>query len=418
MNSQHTERDRTSIQKKEVIWKNKSFVYMWLATIMYDFTFHVYLLALPLIIYDMSQSTLAMSTMRALDFAPNIILGIFIGVIVDRTKRKNFMRYSLLMQILLLILLVILLKNATMSLWNIYIIGFLVSTFGYCFWNGFHSSLPQVVEGNQLTTANSAISLGYQINNTIGPGLAGVLLVSLSYSNGLIITIVGLNIVVGLISFSHIKENHLLRRNEKHHNLNPFWMDIKEGWLEVKQNHRLFSMTITILCLNIASGVSSAVIIFYALDKFNLTSDQLGIVIGSTAIGGILAALSAKKSREMLRRGKLIIFAICVGASGQFLLFVSFHWNILMIGMMLIGFCSVFINVHYQTLRQESTPAHLLGRVSGTTSMLMKIATPISFLSAGLLGEMIDVHWIFLMSSMIMTALMIILIKLDVLTFA
>ncbi|MCR6110849.1 MFS transporter [Bacillus sp. A301a_S52] len=417
MNSEYRQIDRTIIGK-EIIWKNKSFMTMWVATIIYDFTFHVYLLAIPLIIFDLSHSTLAMSTMRALDFAPNIILGIFIGVIVDRTKRKNFMRYSLLMQIILLILLVFLLKNATMSLGNIYMIGFLISAFGYCFWNGFHSSLPQIVERNQLTTANSVISLGYQISNTIGPGLAGVLLVALSYSNGLIVTIFGFSMVVGLISFSHIEENHLLSRNDKQPNSKPFWTEIKEGWLEVKQNHRLFSMTLTILCLNMASGISSAVIIFYALDKFNLTSAQLGIVLASTAIGGILAALSAKKSRELFRRGKLIIFAICIGASGQFLLFVSFHWNILMAGMVLIGFCTVFINVHYQTLRQESTPAHLLGRVSGTTSMLMKIATPISFLSAGLLGEVIEVHWIFLMSSMTMTVLMIVLIKLDVLTFS
>lgn len=89
-----------------------------------------------------------------------------------------------------------------------------------------------------------------------------------------------------------------------------------------------------------------------------------------------------------------------------------------MAGMILIGFCSVFINVHYQTLRQESTPAHLLGRVSGTTSMLMKIATPISFIGAGLLGERIDVSWIFLISSIIMILLTGVLVRFKVFKFA
>lgn len=400
---------------RDTIWKNKSFIYIWFGTIIYDLTFHIYILALPLIIYEISQSTLAMSTMRALDFAPNVILGIFIGVIVDRTNRKNFMRYSILLQVILLISLVFLLEKSTPSLWMIYIIGFLVSVFGYSFWNGFHSSLPQIVKKEQLTTANSAISFVYQIINIIGPSLAGVLLFTLSYSYGLVVTVIGLCIMVLLISLTQVEENHLQRNKV----IQPksFWEDIKEGWIEVKQNNKLFSMTITILCLNIASGISSAVLIFYALNQFKLTSNQLGIVVASSAIGGIVAALIAKKSREILGRGKLIIIAIYVGAFGQFLLFISSNWIILMAGMILIGFCSVFINVHYQTLRQESTPAHLLGRVSGTTSMLMKIATPIAFLGAGLLGERIDVSWIFLISSIIMIFLTGVLVRYKVFKF-
>lgn len=400
---------------RDTIWKNKSFIYIWIGTIIYDLTFHIYILALPLIIYEISQSTLAMSTMRALDFAPNVILGIFIGVIVDRTNRKNFMRYSILLQVILLISLVFLLEKSTPSLWMIYIIGFLVSAFGYSFWNGFHSSLPQIVKKEQLTTANSAISFVYQIINIIGPGLAGVLLFILSYSYGLIVTVIGLCIMVLLISLTQVEENHLQRN--KVIQAKSFWEDIKEGWIEVKQNNKLFSMTLTILCLNIASGISSAVLIFYALDQFKLTSNQLGIVIASSAIGGIVAALIAKKSREILGRGKLIIITIYVGSFGQFLLFISSHWIILMAGMILIGFCSVFINVHYQTLRQESTPEHLLGRVSGTTSMLMKIATPIAFIGAGLLGERIDVSWIFLISSIIMIFLTGVLVRYKVFKF-
>lgn len=414
MKSLYSEIKEKSIHS-DTIWKNKSFIYIWLGTIIYDLTFHIYILALPLIIYEISQSTLAMSTMRALDFAPNVILGIFIGVIVDRTNRKNFMRYSILLQIILLITLVFLLKNSAQSLWMIYIIGFLVSAFGYSFWNAFHSSLPQIVKKEQLTTANSAISFVYQIINIVGPGLAGVLLFTLSYSFGLVITVIGLCIMVLLISLAQIEENHLQRNKNIHSK--PFWEDIKEGWVEVKQNNRLFSMTITILFLNISSGISSAVLIFYALDQFKLTSNQLGIVIASSAVGGIVAALIAKKSREILGRGKLIIIAIYIGSIGQFLLFISSHWNILMAGMILIGFCSVFINVHYQTLRQESTPAHLLGRVSGTTSMLMKIATPIAFIGAGLLGESIDVSRIFLISSIIMILVTGVLVKYKVFKF-
>lgn len=292
MKSQYSEIEGKNIHS-DTIWKNKSFIYIWLGTIIYDLTFHIYILAIPLIIYEISQSTLAMSTMRALDFAPNVILGIFIGVIVDRTNRKNFMRYSILLQVILLISLVFLLENSTPSLWMIYIIGFLVSAFGYSFWNGFHSSLPQIVKKEQLTTANSAISFVYQIINIIGPGLAGVLLFTLSYSYGLVVTIIGLCIMVVLISLTQVEENHLQRNKDIE--TKPFWDDIKEGWIEVKQNSKLFSMTITILCLNIASGISSAVLIFYALDQFKLTSNQLGIVIASSAIGGIVAALIAKK---------------------------------------------------------------------------------------------------------------------------
>ena len=63
------------------------------------------------------------------------------------------------------------------------------------------------------------------------------------------------------------------------------------------------------------------------------------------------------------------------------------------------------------TLRQVETPSHLLGRVAGTSSMIMKLAMPISFVLVGAIGEFIPVKYVFLISSVILIALFVFLVN-------
>jgi hypothetical protein len=89
----------------------------------------------------------------------------------------------------------------------------------------------------------------------------------------------------------------------------------------------------------------------------------------------------------------------------------------LALGMSVIGFNVTFFNIHYLTLRQEATPTHLLGRVAGTSSMIMKLAMPIGYLIAGVLGEFIPVHYIFLGSSIMLILIVLIVMKTPIIKF-
>ncbi len=58
-------------------------------------------------------------------------------------------------------------------------------------------------------------------------------------------------------------------------------------------------------------------------------------------------------------------------------------------------------NIVYLAIRQETTPNHLLGRVAGTTSMIMKLAVPIGLFIGGIWAEGLPIAPIFILSAAI-----------------
>lgn len=391
--------------RPDSIWKNKHFVFLCSGTTIVDLTFHLYNLALPIIIYELSKSPLAMSTMRAIDLVPHIFLGIFIGVVVDRVNRKKMMVLSIWIQITILLALALLLKFNVISIWSLYICGFILTTFNYLFWNTFHTVLPLIVHKDQLISANASISFLYTFVNMIGPGLAGFILIAFGYTSSLVVTAASLFLLFVFVFRVKIPNNE---NPKPHHSKSSIWNDMIAGFHQLRQTHLLWNITIVNLFINIATSLSGAVLIFYALDRLDASKSNIGFILSASGVGGILAAAVIKRLTKRFKRQRLVLFGIGLAAFGQFILFTSYHWYVLMAGMFFIGFSSTFMNINFLTLKQELTPPHILGRVNGISSMIMKAAAPISFLSAGWLGELIKINYIFLGSSFMLLALFII----------
>ena len=130
----------------------------------------MYIIAIPLLIYDFSRSALAMSTMRAIEFFPNIFIGILAGVFVDRLNRKRMMQWTSLIRAASMLGIVLLLIRINLH-------------FGiYIFLDSFYlrlvihlgmpimPSFPQIVTKAQLTSANAKLSFVNTFIQTIGPG--------------------------------------------------------------------------------------------------------------------------------------------------------------------------------------------------------------------------------------------------------
>ncbi|TFB21387.1 MFS transporter [Filobacillus milosensis] len=395
-------------ERESSIWKNKQFLFLWTGSSINSLTFHVFVLAIPIIIYELTQSTLAMSAMRAIQFIPNVLLGIVIGVIVDRLNRKRLMLNALTTQIVIIASFVILLFSNSLQLWHLYLLGFVLYSSSYAFGNAYHTILPLIMPKGQLTTANSALSFVSTLINLVGPAFAGFVLLYMSYTVGLTVTLAGMLVLLILTSFVQIPHQE---KDTRKLDRQGIWLDIKEGWQQLVATKELWIATLMVLVSNFASSLSGAVLIFYALDSFKINSGELGFIFSASAVGGFIAAFVAKKSREWASRGQLFITAYYFAVAGQFILFLSMNWYWLAIGMFLLGIQVTFFNIHYLTLRQEATPNHLLGRVAGTSSMIMKLAAPFGYLVAGLLGEVIPVHYIFLGSTIIYLAVILVAIR-------
>ncbi len=361
-----------------------------------NLTFQFFSFSLPIIIYNFANSVFAMSVMRAIQFIPNILLGLFIGVIVDRSSRRKLLRNSAIVQLFSIVIIIFLIITNSLSVWFLYIIGFFLYSASYAMGNAYHAIIPNIVKKEMLTSANAKISFLNTFSNIIGPSLAGILFAYTNEVINLSVTMTGFLILIFLLSLMKLnnEEDSPKERNKSN---KSFKNDFTEGYKELFYNKPLWSLTLNILITNIASSLTGAVLIFYALSNIGISKSQLGIVVAGTAIGGLCSALIAKKLK--LYRGKLFVFGIFFMFISQVILYFSFNWISMFVAMFIVGISSTQINIHYLSLRQESTPNHLLGRVAGTSSMIMKMAVPVSYLLAGILGELLPIRYIFLLSA-------------------
>ncbi|WP_157729512.1 MFS transporter [Tumebacillus algifaecis] len=398
-----------SVAKPKSLWRNRQFLYLWVGSCFSGLTFHIYTLGLPLMIYDLSRSTLAMSSMAVMNMLPYVLFGMLVGVIVDRFDRKRLMLAAVALQIAILLLMFGLLTAGLAKIWVLYLLGFCLTTFGYVFSNSTTSIVPLLMEREHYVSANATINFWGTVISMAGPSIAGSLLLVMNYRLGLLITIGGFLILFMFTSLMKLPK--VEKPPSPEGRKTSIREEMREGWKQLLLTKELFTITLLVLGVNFVSSFAGAVIVFYALDKLHLASSSLGLVLSASALGSMCSTFVAKPSLKWGRRGKLLIGAILTAALGQSVLFLSAHWLILAVGLFILGAASTFSNIHIHTIRQEVTPNHMLGRVSGTTSMLARIAAPIGLFLGGVCGEYIEVHFIFLTASLMFLMLALLSMK-------
>ncbi|UAC49552.1 MFS transporter [Bacillus aquiflavi] len=393
-----------NMQQKIVPWINLNFLFLWIGSIISNFGLQMYMVTIPLLIYHMSKSPLAMSTMRAVEFFPNILLGLIAGVFIDRFYRKKIMSVMTLIQLFFVGALLLLLWIDQLLIWHLFIIGFFLSAANFTFINTQHSIVPLIVEKNQLTEANAKLTLVYTVVNLIGPGIAGILLAVYSYKISFAIYFVCLFLMFFTVNLVRLDKNSVPKKEKS-----SVIKEIKEGLFELFGNKTLLIPTIVILIINFSASLIIGINIFYATEYLGASERQIGYILSISAVGGLISSLIVPKITKTIARGKIFVYSLLFDALGVFFLLISTSWWVMAIGLFIRLFGVTTMSIIYLTIRQELTPNHLLGRVTSSSSMLMRLAAPLGLFVSGIWAEYYSVKNIYIFSIAIVICLFVIL---------
>lgn len=281
------------------IFANRNFQYLYGITVLSAVNSAIYTFIIPLVLYDLTKSALAMSTMRLVEFLPNVLLGMIIGVIVDRVNRNVMIVYGGFIRFLLSIVLLYSLSVEETHVWVLFVIGFLLATIGYTVGNASNAIAPQLFDKSWMTEIQSKFSLVHTISSVVGPSIAGTLLIWLNYNHFLWIYVVCMGII--WLFSSRVEKTETPFRPIKQ----SIWADMKEGIRELIGNKNLFMPTMTVLISNFATSLIIGVLTFYVIDVLGNTKEQLGLMYSISAIGGIVGAKIMKPLQKKFRRGQI-----------------------------------------------------------------------------------------------------------------
>lgn len=161
-------------QKHPTLWKNKNFIRLWLGQTISQFGDKLYLLALPWLVLELTNSVLSATLTLALEIVTEVLFAPFVGVLVDRFSRKKIMIFADLMRGILMLSIPLLFVLDALYISYIYLVAIGLSLLTLIFDSSSQAYLPSILSKEQLMEGNAKLTMIATIMRMVGPVAAGV----------------------------------------------------------------------------------------------------------------------------------------------------------------------------------------------------------------------------------------------------
>lgn len=128
-------------------------------------------------------------------------------------------------------------------------------------------------------------------------------------------------------------------------------------------------------------------LMYYLLSTLNLSAEESGINYTLIGVGGLLGSIIVIPLEQRFRRGILIPTLLAVGAIGLTYAIWSEYWLAPGISFGLAMICNIAWNTIVASVRQETVPTDMQGRVLGFSRVLTRLAMPLGALVGGLISD-------------------------------
>jgi MFS family permease len=332
-------------------------------------------LALPFVLFQITGSGVWVAASWFITFGITGLLSPLSGTIADRFDRRRVMVVSDLLSAASWGLLTVVRDPAWML-----VIAFVATVASQPFWAASGAAIPNLVPTEDLTWANSTLSLAGSVASLAGPAIGGVL-----------IAVVGAGATFGVNAVSYVLEAVLVgttpgrfsaardetKERERGGMLRGF------GRLFVDPALRALAVvwTMQYFAIDAALVADPPLVRLFAAGAlgYGLLNAGWG---GGALVGSFLARRTGDRSRAAAVAGGSIVTAISYG-----LISVSPWFAPIVVLMFTVSFADAFNNVAGQSIVQIRTPDEIRGRTWAALGGLGLVANTVAFTASGLLVD-------------------------------
>jgi MFS family permease len=363
----------------------------------------VYGTALPLLAATLTRDPLLVSLVSFAEWLPWLLFGLLSGALLDRLDRRRVMwtvdaaRFAVVGGLAMAVL------ADEVSIALLAAVGFLLGTGQTLVDTGAHSILPALVsrEAQRLERANGRL-VGTQVvtQELAGPPVGGFLFSAAAWIPFVVdaVTFAAGSALVATIRGHFGPAQGQLDPAGRRTTLR---VEIAEGlrWLAA---HRVLRTTAAMVAIvNLLAAAGGAVMVLFAQEKLGLDAVGFGLLLGGSAVGGVLGSLVAARTVRVVGTARIVIWTMVLSALA-FLVFglSSDPW---LAGAMfgLVGFLTVVFNVVLGSLRQALTPDRLLGRVISAYRLFSYGVVPLGSLLGGVLARSLGLRAPFVVAGIV-----------------
>ncbi|MFG1706310.1 MFS transporter [Nonomuraea sp. M3C6] len=336
--------------------------------------------AVPLLAVTITRDPRLVSVISAATYLPWLLLSLPAGALVDRYDRVGLMWRSQAIQGVIVGVIAVLAAFGHIGIPVLAIMAFGLGACEIVFANAAQAILPDIVAKPLLHRANghqqTIITIGLQF---LGPPIGSLLFA--------VAVAVPFGMDAGSFALSAALLATLPRRPPQRITHHPMRTAIAEGlrWLA---RHRLLRTLAVLLGVNtFCFQLGNATLVLLATQTLHLDERGYGLLLAGAAIGSLLGGLVS--ARIITRFGALPALLAALATNVVIFVGIGLSPNAIVLGVLLAcnGFVITLWNVVTVSLRQQTVPSEMLGRVNSVYRMLGWGLIPLGALVGGLVAH-------------------------------
>jgi MFS family permease len=329
---------------------------------------------------------------------PYLILGLVVGALVDRVRRRPVMIVTDLARAGLLGLIPLAWALDVLTFPLLLVVVLLFGTVSLVNDAASLSFVPRLVPSSQLQRAHARLDGASAVAQTAGPAIAGAL-----------IRVVGAPLAVLVDALTYLFSAAMvasLKAVAEPVVSQPARLDARGLAREVREGARwayggsgLRRLAVSTHVWFAGQAVLLVLVVPYGYLQLDLTPLQLGLVFAVAGLGALVGAVTSTAVGRRLGAGGAIICSRSVSAFGVLIMLgagsVPTGWAgaaVLAAGQLCHGWAMGVSNSHEMTLRQERTPDELQARTNTTLRSLNRAVIVVVSPVVGLLADQVGLR--------------------------
>ncbi|SFU64278.1 MFS transporter [Alicyclobacillus macrosporangiidus] len=414
-------------QPSDPLWQNRDFLKLWIGQALSQIGSRLTREGLPIgAVLVLGASPVAMGWLEVVGTLPVTILGLVTGALLDRLPRRPFLIATDLLRFLILMSIPLTAWFGDLSLWLLFVVKPLVDILSLIFNTAYQAYLPRLVGRHHLLDANAKLNLTRSFAELTGPGLAGVLVQTLSVSVAIFLD--ALSYLVSALSVLWIRRREpsststgrmepgdapadaggLSSETETGASPVPpaapaspaapaapvrldagaIAREIRDGLRMVFRHPVLRALTLTVAMSGLFQGILYSMDVLFALRVLHLSPGLFGITVCCGGLGAMIGAAAVRRLGERHGFGRWLILSR-FGFGAFNLLQPLAHGPAWMAALFLMGAqvmgdgCGVIAETLETSLRQWTARDEELGRVSSVYNLLENILASVGAVAGG-----------------------------------
>lgn len=369
----------------------------------------VYLIALNLIVLDMTNSPLAVAGLYIVKPLATLFTNSWAGSVIDRINKRNLMIVLDLFRAMFIAFL-----PFVSDIWLIYSLVFIINMASSIFEPTSMAYVTKLIPIERRKRFNSLRSLIDSGAFLIGPAIAGILFLLGTPTVAIFINATAL-LLSGIVTLfmPNLEKNQAIAQADDHFT----WAVLKKDWSIVLNFSRHFPYIMVIYflfsCVMVMAASLDSQEAAFAKSVLSLSNTEYGFLVSIAGAGIITGAIVNSIFVRMLRTFILIGVGSLFVSIGYIVYAFSSSFLLAGIGFFILAFSLAFANTGFHTFYQNNIPVNMMGRVGSIYGLIEAFFIILSTIIIGITAEIVSIQFVVICGSLIMLALTILLLLLS-----